>query len=346
VVETEIRPAEFPLVTIAIPVLNEERFVEDCLESLFAGTYPKDRLEVLVLDGGSSDRTVEIVEQIGKSHLQIRILENPGRIQAKAMNIAIDEAAGEMIVRLDAHSKYQSNHVEKIVERLVAGDAENVSGVQLPVGSGFFGNLAAACLRSSLSMGASSHRVASGPAYSESVFLGGWKTKTLRDLGGFNPDWEVNEDYELNVRLRESGGRVMVLPELECEYIVRSTPSALAKQYYRYGFWRARTIRCHRSAARMRHAAPLVLLLALVASFGVLGAGSSYGLIVPIVYALMLLFAGAKVVLSERRLSSVVAPAVFGLIHLSWGAGLLFGAMRSAVASGGCSGGTAPTGQN
>lgn len=336
--EVVVSSEELPLVTIAIPVLNEEQHIETCIESLFAGTYPLNRLEVFVLDGGSTDRTVELVEQLVDLRQNIHLLQNPAKIQAVAMNIAIREATGEIIVRLDAHSLYQPDHVERIIERLIAGEAENVGGIQAPVGSGLFGKVAAACLRTSFSMGSSAHRVADNPTYSESVFLGGWRTETLRRLGGFNPAWIVNEDYELNVRLRESGGRVMVLPGLMCEYYVRSTPIALAKQYYRYGFWRVRTVRCHRSAIRPRHLVPLVLLVALVVSLFFAGFGSVFGFIVPVIYSLTLLVAGVRVIAVERKLSAILSPVVFGLIHLSFGFGLAMGCVRWLFRPGECGG--------
>jgi succinoglycan biosynthesis protein ExoA len=325
--------SELPLVTVAIPVLNEERYIEACLLSLFAGSYPVDRLEVLVVDGGSDDRTVELVRRVKDTHPEVEVVPNPGRIQAVAMNIAIEMANGEIIVRLDAHSNYQPNHIERIVERLVAGDAENAGGVQFPIGTTLFGRLAASCLRTSFSMGGSVHRTAREPRYSESVFLGGWRIETLRGLGGFNPEWEVNEDYELNVRLRKSGGRVMVLPELVCDYVVRPTPFALAKQYYRYGVWRARTIRCHRSAFRLRHAAPVMLLMALVLSLVLYLTGSDLGLLVPAIYGVSLLAGTANVIFNSKNLTSLLASPVFVLIHVSWGAGLFVGALRSVLIS-------------
>jgi hypothetical protein len=122
--------------------------------------------------------------------------------------------------------------------------------------------------------------------------------------------------------------RVMVLSELECEYSVRSTPSALAKQYFLYGFWRARTIRSHRSAARLRHAAPLILLVALLASLVAILLGSEYGYVVPGAYLLATLISGAKVLISERTMNALIAPAVFAIIHRSFGFGLATGVVR------------------
>lgn len=321
---SEIRP----LVSVAIPVLNEENHIEECLVSLFDSTYPVERLEVLVVDGGSTDRTRDMVRKIAGEWKQIRLIDNPDRIQATAMNIAIAEAGGVFLVRLDAHSRYRPQHIERIVETLSNGLAENVGGVQFPVGNGLFATAAAGCLRTSFSMGGSAHRVSTEPEYAESVFLGGWKTETLRNLGGFNPLWKINEDYELNVRIRESGGRVMVVPELKCEYSVRSNPWALAKQYFRYGFWRMRTIRHHRSAARPRHFVPATLVLAMIGTAAGVSNGISVSWVFPLMYCMALVVASISVARSERNFSALLSPAVFALIHLSFGIGTIAGTFR------------------
>ncbi|WP_342822155.1 glycosyltransferase family 2 protein [Candidatus Lucifugimonas marina] len=320
-------------VTVAIPVLNEEHHIEQCLASLFDSNYPVEQLEVLVVDGGSTDRTRDLVKGMARKWRQIRLLDNPGRIQATAMNIAISEAGGEILIRLDAHSRYRPQHIERIVETLSNGLAENVGGVQLPVGNGFFAAAAASCLRTSFSMGGSTHRVSTEPEYAESVFLGGWKTETLRDLEGFNPLWKINEDYEMNVRIRESGGRVMVVPELKCEYSVRPNPWALAKQYFRYGFWRMRTIRHHRSAARPRHFVPATLILAMIGAAAGISNGISAGWVIPLIYCMALAIASVNVARSERNFSALLAPAVFALIHLSFGVGTIAGTLRWAADS-------------
>lgn len=314
-----------PLVTVVIPMLNEERFIGACLESLAAGDYLAESMEVLVVDGGSTDNSVALVET-WKSRLPLlRVLYNPARIQAAAMNIAIKEATGEYLVRLDAHSTYQPGHVSVCVENLASGKADNVGGVQWPVGTSPVQQAIALALRSPFSMGPSTHRHSTSAQYGESVYLGAWKTETLRYLGGFDESLKVAEDYELNIRLRKSDRRVLVVPDLTCPYNVRSSLPALAKQYFRYGLWKTRILRRYPNALKLRHTAPGLLLLGLIGSLAVLPFAWQIAVILPLIYAAFLLLATVKLSWSERNLLGIGSLIVFPIIHLSYGAGFLWG---------------------
>lgn len=318
-----------PLVTVAVPMLNEERHINACLESLAAGDYPTDSMEVLVIDGGSTDSSVAAVER-WKSRLPLlRVLHNPERVQAAALNIAIEEATGEYFVRIDAHSVYQPDHVSESVRNLAFGNAENVGGVQWPVGSSGTQKIIALTLRSPFSMGPSTHRHSKSPQYGESVYLGAWNTQTLRDIGGYDSSLKVAEDYELNIRLREAGKRVLVLPDLTCPYNVRSSFSSLAKQYFRYGFWKTRILKRYPKSLKPRHIAPGVLVLGLFVSLVLLPFVWQIGLILPLVYAAFLLFAAATVSWNERNLLGLGSLIAFPLIHLSYGTGFLWGMLAA-----------------
>ncbi len=314
-----------PLVTVVVPMLNEERYIGPCLESLANGDYPAESMEVLVIDGGSTDRSIAIVEGWTERLPGIRVINNPARIQSAAMNIAIKEAVGEYLVRLDAHSTYRPNHVTACIENLMAGRADNVGGVQWPMGASGVQKAIALTLRSPFSMGPSTHRHSSSPQYGESVYLGAWKTETLRQIGGFDESLLVAEDYELNIRLRESGKRVLVLPELACAYSVRSSMPALAKQYFRYGLWKTRILRRYPKSLRLRHTAPGLLLLGLVGSLIILPFSWQIAVILPLVYAAFLLLATLTLAWSEHSLMAVSSLAVFPVIHLSYGIGFLWG---------------------
>ncbi len=314
-----------PLVTVAIPVLNEEPFIDACLESLVSGDYPADSMEVLVVDGGSTDRSLARVESWKDRLPLLRVLHNPDRIQSAALNIAIKEATGEYFVRLDAHSTYQPHHVSLCVDALSEGKADNVGGVQWPVGTSGLQKAIALTLRSPFSMGPSAHRHSSSPRYGESVYLGAWKTETLRELGGFDESLKVAEDYELNIRLRELGKRVLVVPDLACLYNVRSSLPALTKQYFRYGMWKTRILRRYPKALKPRHTAPGLLLLGLIGSLILLPFVWQIAIILPLVYAAFLLLATATVVTNEKSALGFGSLIAFPLIHLSYGTGFFWG---------------------
>ncbi len=314
-----------PRVTVAIPVLNEERHIDACLESLAAGDYPVESLEVLVIDGGSTDATIAHAERWKDRLPGLRVLHNPAKIQSAALNIAIKEATTEYFVRLDAHSTYRPDHVTVSVSNLVAGKAENVGGVQRPVGSTTIQKAIALSLRSPFSMGPSAHRQSSSEQYGESVYLGAWCTETLRQLGGFDESLKVAEDYELNIRLRESGRRVLVVPGLTCNYSVRSSLPALARQYFRYGLWKTRILRRYPKALKPRHTAPGLLLLGLAGSVAIAPFLWQLAIIVPLLYAAFLLISIVTLAWSERSVLAVASLVIFPLIHLSYGAGFLWG---------------------
>lgn len=315
------------LVTVAIPMLNEERYIGACLESLVAGDYPAESLEVLVLDGGSTDASVAVVENWKDRLPLLRILENPARIQSVALNIAIKETTGEFFVRLDAHSTYQPNHVSLCVENLASGKAENVGGVQWPVGSSGVQKIIALTLRSPFSMGPSTHRHSKSAQYGESVYLGAWKTQTLRDLGGYDQSLKVAEDYELNIRLRESGKRVLVVPELTCPYNVRNSLLALARQYFRYGFWKTRILKRYPGSLRLRQAAPGLLVLGMLGSLALLPFAWQIAIILPLVYALFLLMATTMLSWNEKTISGMGSLIALPIIHISYGAGFIWGVL-------------------
>ncbi len=319
------------LVTVAIPALNEERYLSACLESLAAGDYPADMLEVLVLDGGSTDASVEIAESWKDRLPGLRVVENPAKIQAAALNIALKQAKGDYFVRLDAHSTYRPDYVSTCVAALAEDRAENVGGIQWPVGKTLIQRIIALTLRSPFSMGPSAHRHSRSAQYAESVYLGAWKTQTLRDLGGFDESLKVAEDYELNIRLRRSDGRVLVDPALRCPYQVRPGLRSLAKQYFRYGLWRTRILRRDPRSMRPRQSAPGLLLLGLLGSLVLVPFLWQVAVIVPLLYALPLLIAVAALTVSERNVMALTGVIVFPVIHLGYGAGFLWGLMAGGV---------------
>ncbi|MCS7312232.1 MAG: glycosyltransferase family 2 protein, partial [Acidobacteria bacterium] len=201
-----------PSVTVIIPAWNEAAFIGSCLDSIVANDYPKDRLEVFVVDGGSRDSTRAIVEDYAQRHPFIRVLDNPRRIPAAALNVGLRHARGEVIVRMDAHTVYAPDYIRKCVELLNTTGAANVGGVQRAVGQGYVAEAIAVALTSPFGVGDARFRYTDRPTWTDTVYLGAWRRATLETLGGFNEAWAVNEDYELNYRLRQAGGKVLVAP--------------------------------------------------------------------------------------------------------------------------------------
>ncbi len=229
-------------VTIAMPCLNEEAFIGQCLQSVLEQTYPLDRIEVLVADGGSTDGTLEAIGRLAARDRRIRVIDNPERFQAAGLNRILREARGDVIVRMDVHCEYAPDYVQKCVEVLERTGADNVGGAQRCRGRSAFEKAVCAALRSPLGVGGAAYRNPEKEGYVDTVFLGAYRKSVFDRIGPWDPAAITNEDAELNQRLVAAGGRIYLSREIVVHYSPRSSFGALARQYYRYGRGRARTL--------------------------------------------------------------------------------------------------------
>lgn len=302
---------------------NEANHILPCLESLLQD--PAANLaEILVYDAGSDDGSHGLVAELSERVSLIELLPNPRRLQAAAFNDALRRARGRYFLRADAHSVYPPNYISESTRLLETVGADNVGGIQVATGTTWFGRAVAAAVTSRFGVGDAQYRYASEPCFTDTVYLGCWRTERLRELGGMREDWAVNEDYELNVRLRQSGGRVYLSPTIRSTYFVRSSLPRLIKQYFRYGFWKVRTLRAHPGSLRWRQLVAPVFVLSLLAIpllvhwFGVWGFAH--------IAAYFLADIAASAIAARRELSLAIAlPVIFLVIHLSWGIGFLAG---------------------
>ncbi|MEM2002759.1 MAG: glycosyltransferase family 2 protein, partial [Candidatus Methanomethylicaceae archaeon] len=311
--------AQLPVVSILIPMRNEERYIAQCLESILANDYPKDRLEILVIDGMSTDRSREIVQDYAKHYPFLRLLDNPKRIQSAALNIGIRESKGKIIIRMDAHTLYASDYIRRCVELLETTEAANVGGLQRAMGTGYISNAIAIAITTPFGIGNAYFRYAEKEMWVDTVYLGAWRKSTLETLGGFDEEWVVNEDYELNYRLRKAGGKILLSPEIKCWYYVRPSLKALARQYFRYGFWRVKTLVAYPDSLRWRQLAPPTLVIALLLSLGILPINWVIGGTVPALYLVANLVASTWTASRKGWKYLPLLPVVFAIIHLSWG---------------------------
>lgn len=317
-----------PFATVAIPVRNESRTIEACLQAVERQDYPHDRFEVLVLDGESSDDTVAVVERFARaSELDVRVLPNPGRTVPAALNVALAAARGSRFVRVDGHSEPEATYLRLCVAGNDEHDADLAGGWVRAVGRNRFGRAVAAAFASPFSMGNAASWVApAAPLEVASVPCGSYRIDALRAVGGFDEGQHANQDYEANYRLRRAGGRAVLLPAVHFDYETRDTPRRLARQFFRYGWFKARTMVKHPASIRPRHLVPAAGLLGAVAlviggafwwpAFAVLAAGAA-------LYACGVAAASAKGS-AERAL----LPFVFVTMHAAWAAGNLLGLAR------------------
>jgi glycosyltransferase involved in cell wall biosynthesis len=312
------------LATVVIPMRNEEAFIAPCLQSLLANDVP-GTLEFLVYDGESTDRSCELVTQLAQHDGRISLLQNPRRIQAAAFNDAIRRARGRYFLRADAHSLYPPHYIETCIRLLEETGADNVGGVVLAAGTDTFSSAVAAAVSSKFAVGDAQYRVATKPGWVDTIFPGAWRIETLRDLGGMREDWAVNEDAEMNMRLRQRGGRIYLSPELRPKYFVRSSVRGLTRQYARYGFWRARTLLSHPASLRWRQVVAPLFVISILAAWPLARWLGVAGLVHLFLYALVNIGASVATAARSSWRYAVMLPLIFFIIHVAWGTGFLAG---------------------
>jgi succinoglycan biosynthesis protein ExoA len=293
-------------VTIAIPVLDEEAHLEACLEAVEAQTYGSV-VEVLVVDGGSQDRTREIAA----AHANVRVLDNPRRIQSAALNVALQVATGELFVRIDGHCVIAPDYVERCVADLVESGAAMVGGGMTPVAHGTMEEAIAAAMASPIGAGPAKFHSSDTASWVDTVYLGAYRTATARAAGGYAEDVGVNEDSEFAIRIADHGG-IWFDPAIRSTYTPRPGLGPVARQFYRYGRSRAATVRRHPSSLSPRQLAAPALVIGLLSPWRR-----------PVAGAYLAVITGWA--LSGRGRRPVVAGAVLPAMHLPWGVGFLLG---------------------
>jgi succinoglycan biosynthesis protein ExoA len=322
-------------VSVLIPVLNEEAHIRDAAAMMLAQCF-EGSVEYLFIDGGSRDRTVEILGELQRADPRLRRLENPRRTTPVALNIGLSEARGEYVARMDAHTLYPKDYLAHGVARLRRGGAAHVSGPQVAHGVGPWSRRIARALNTRLGTGSARFR---HPLETEieidSGFTGVWPRSVLEAHGGWDEEWINDQDSELAARIRGRGGRILCLPEMEARYIPRDSLRALARQYWRYGVYRAKTSGAHPESMRRSHLLPPGLALSLTASILPLPglrpvARAALGLWCAAVLGVTAAEGWRPSAETETAEPADIAalPAVFGAMHLAWGFGFIAGCVR------------------
>lgn len=304
-------------------MLNEEKYILNAINSLINNDYPSDKIEILVYDGGSSDNSIRIVKDLSQKNRAIKLKHNPDRVQVNALNQGIRDSDGSVIVRADAHCLYQKDYVSKCVCFLINGKADNVGGRQLAAGESYITEGIAKAFSSMAGSGGAAYRTSQQEQFTDTVFLGSWLKSTLISLEGFDSRFKINEDYELNIRLRKSGGKVLFSPEIETVYFVRSSFNKLARQYYSYGYWKVLTDIKHPGYMKPRQTIVPIGIGAVVLSVAAyLMTSSPLFAIIPVCYisfcSISALFPSPKTF--NIKYFPVTLAAIF-IMHFSWGLG-------------------------
>jgi len=316
----------FPAVSVIMPILNEERHLEEAVEAVLGQDYPGP-IELILALGPSRDHTDEIASRITEIESQVRTVQSPSGRTPDALNAALAECRNEIVARVDGHGILDRDYVSTAYQLLQETGAANVGGLMDAQGVTPFERAVAAAMTSRLGVGAARFHTGGDPGVADTVYLGVFRREWLDRLGGYDPRFVRAQDWELNHRIREAGGVVWFSPRLRVSYRPRPSLAALARQYRDYGRWRRVVARTHRGTINARYLAPPTVLVA-VAAGAVLGFFWPLAWVVPIGYfaatALGGLTMSGDLTLRERLMLPVVLPTM----HLSWGWGYLTSRVR------------------
>ena len=320
-------------VSVVMPVLNEEQHLETAVRGILASTYDGP-IEVVLALGPSRDRTDEVAGGLAAQDPRVRIVANPSGRTASALNLAIAAESFDIIVRVDGHALIPDNYIAVAVATLDATGADNVGGIMGAEGVTDFERAVAAAMTSWFGVGGAAFHIGgeAGPALT--VYLGCFRRSALDRVGGFDESMVRAQDWELNHRIRQTGGVVWFTPDLHVTYRPRPNLRALAKQYFEYGRWRREVARRHPETVSARYLAPPAALIAVVggAAVGVMGLVTHsrptavLGFALPAGYAAANLLASARAARSLSPSAALRLPAVFATMHGAWGAGFIRGA--------------------
>jgi glycosyltransferase involved in cell wall biosynthesis len=321
-------------VTLIVPVHNEATYIGRGLSAVLGQDYPSDRLEILVIDGVSTDRTRAIVEELGHGHPRVglRLIENPGMIVATGMNIGLGLARGGIIVRVDGHCEIAPDYVRRCVEHITKDGVDGVGGSVDTVGETGTAEVIAAAVSTRFGAGDSAFRTEQGktgfvdtvpfPAYSRSI---------IRQAGGYDEEFVRCQDDEYNYRLLDLGARILLAGDVHSRYYSRGTLLSLWNQYFQYGYWKVRVLQKHLRQMRPRQSAPPLFVLSLILSLcltvlfpdGWISLAAIAG-----TYALASLAASLATAAKRGWRHLALLPVVYAILHLSYGLGFLVGLVK------------------
>lgn len=323
---------ELPLVSCIILLRNEKPYIEGTIESVLANDYPKDKLEILVVDGMSKDGSREIVEKVAIKDPTVKLLDNNERITPVAMNIGIRKAKGTVIILLSGHSHIEKDYITLCIQYLSKTAADCVGGPMRAIGTNYVGKAISFLHHSFFGMGNGKFHDVNHEGYVDTVYLGAYRREIFEKMGYYDERLVRNQDIEMNARIRKSGGKVYLTPEIKSYYYARSTLRDFSKQSFRNGLWNVYTTRIAPGTLSIRHFVPFVFVSSLLVSGGLAfftGIGKILLGIVGGSYLLGAFLASTKIGLRKGLTFLPVLPLAFFALHFSYGLGSMWGLLTA-----------------
>ncbi|WP_169986313.1 MULTISPECIES: glycosyltransferase family 2 protein [unclassified Microbispora] len=311
----------WPPISVIMPVLNEERHLRDAVRQVLEQDY-EGPLEVVISVGPSHDRTQEVADAIAAADPRVVVVPNPTGRTPNALNAAIAASRNPVVARVDGHAILPRDYLRTAVETLEQTGADNVGGIMAAEGITPFEHAVACAMTSKIGVGNARFHTGGEAGPADTVYLGVFRRSALDRVGGYDEHFLRAQDWEMNHRIRETGGLVWFQPRMRVTYRPRPNVRALAKQYFHYGRWRRVVSRTHQGTINLRYLAPPAAVAAMALGL-VVSPFFWPGLLIPGGY-LAAILAGS--VLTGRGLSGAALlrlPLVYATMHVSWGTGFL-----------------------
>ena len=313
-------------VSIVIPCFNEEKYIGECLSSIVNQTYPQNLIEVIVVNGNSTDSSVNKIKEFDSKLSNLILLDNPKRITPVGLNIGVQQAKGKVIVILGAHSFVADDFIENAVKELNESDVDCVGGPITNKGTTFVGKAIALAMQSSFGVGNSLFRVSDKKQYVDTVAFGAYRREIFGKIGYFDETLTRNQDFEFNQRIIQSGKKILLTPKIRSFYYCRSSLSKLFKQYFLYGFWKGKVIKKNISFFKVRYQIPVLFVLTII----ILGVGGLFhhflwcllGFML-MIYLFLSLLVSIYLGMGKNQKYIPILPIVFTTLHFAFGFGLI-----------------------
>ena len=325
-------------ISLIIPCYNEKASIGLLLEAIRRQTFQLDEIEVIIADGMSDDGTRDAIRDYASQHpeFNIRLIDNPASIIPAALNLAIEAARGNVIIRLDAHSAPKSAYIERCLAVLEGTGAANAGGVWdiQPGAVTWIAHSIAAAASHPLGAGDARYRISGEPGPVDTVPFGAFRKDWLDKVGPFNEELLTNEDYEYNVRIKNAGGLIWFDPSIRSIYFARPDLRSLAHQYWRYGYWKGRMLQQYPKTLRWRQALPPMFVLATITLAALSSLFPLARLLLAVqlgAYLPVIIFSGILESIRRKDMGLIIGfPPAICTMHFSWGAGFLWSVIKGA----------------
>lgn len=327
-------PQHAPLVSVILPVFNEQDYIWRTLSSIRNQVYPADKIEVLVVDGISQDHTKEKVNQFVNQYpqLNIRLFNNPRGIYSTGFNIGLQYARGEVVIMMGGHTEPAPDYISRCVENLFLRGVDCVGGSLQTIADSYSGQVIAAAMGSSFGVGGVAFRTRSNQAAEvDTVAFAAYRRSSIERCGFMDEELVRDQDDEYNYRLREMGGIIFLAPDIHARYYSRSSLSSLWRQYYQYGLWKVRVLQKHPRQMQIRQFIPPLFVLSLLSSaLLILLTPWAWVVLFLVVVSYSVANIGASYALARQKGWKYLPllPVTYIILHISYGLGLIMGLIK------------------